>query len=257
MKVDRFGLSHYWRAFLALPVLLLLGSEACAQPETASEPSKAVFRITPVSPIEEIREEALRVTPPSEEGDFLETDLIELATLDPTIQFDIRYSTDNNFLGVPLYRYPRAYLQRPAAEALLKAHHDLKERGLGLLIYDAYRPWFVTKMFWDATPQQYRQYVANPANGSRHNRGAAVDLTLYDLKTGTPLSMPSDYDEFAENAHSDYSGATPEESANRKILRDVMEKHGFTVYPYEWWHFDFQGWERYRILNLTFGELDD
>jgi D-alanyl-D-alanine dipeptidase len=238
-------------------VSTLVWMPACGQVETTQTQADPIFRISPTRPLEDLRSEALEATPPEEQGDFLEPDLVELSTLDPALQLDIRYATNNNFLGVPFYRYPRAYLQRPAAQALLNAHLELRGKGLGLLIFDAYRPWFVTKMFWDATPGQYKQYVANPADGSRHNRGAAVDLTLYDLKTGQPLVMPSGYDEFREKAHSDYPGGTRPQRENRDLLREVMEKHGFSVYPYEWWHFDFRGWEQYPIQNLTFDELDE
>ncbi len=257
MSISKLGIPNHSIAFVIYLVATLIWIPACGQPETVQTQGDPSFRITPVKPLEELRSEALESTPPRETGDFLEPDLVELSTLDPAIQFDIRYATDNNFLGVPFYKYPRAYLQRPAAQALLNAHHELRDKDLGLLIYDAYRPWFVTKMFWDATPAQYKNYVANPEDGSRHNRGAAVDLTLYDLKTGKPLVMPSGYDEFLEKAHPDYSGGTPGQRENRDLLRKVMESHGFTVYPYEWWHFDFQGWEQYPILNLTFSELEE
>ncbi len=257
LSISKLGIPNHSIAFVIHLVATLIWIPACGQPETVQTQGDPSFRITPVKPLEELRSEALESTPPNESGDFLKPDLVELSTLDPAIQFDIRYATDNNFLGVPFYKYPRAYLQRPAAQALLNVHHELRDKDLGLLIYDAYRPWFVTKMFWDATPARYKDYVANPENGSRHNRGAAVDLTLYDLKTGKPLVMPSGYDEFLEKAHPDYSGGTPEQRENRDLLREVMESHGFTVYPYEWWHFDFQGWEQYPILNLTFSELEE
>jgi hypothetical protein len=142
------------------------------------------FRIMPLRPPAELREEALAADPPEEEGDFLPSDLVDLVALDPTLELDIRYATSDNFMGEVFYSSPRALLQRPAAEAVARAHDWLKERGFGLLIFDAYRPWYVTKMFWDATPGPLRGFVANPAGGSRHNRGCAVDLTLVDLATG-------------------------------------------------------------------------
>jgi D-alanyl-D-alanine dipeptidase len=213
------------------------------------------FRIRPVRPVEALRREALAASPPEEEGDFRRPDLVDLASLDPTIRFDIRYATTNNFMGAVFYPEPRAFLQRPAAEAMLRAHYRLRDHGLGLLVYDAYRPWYVTRMFWYATPPELRMFVANPALGSRHNRGAAVDLTLYDLATSQILPMPSGYDEFSPRAFPDYPGGTSAERRNRDLLRSVMEAEGFRVYYAEWWHFDYRDWRRYPILNLTFDQI--
>src|ERR1700738_3642925 len=128
------------------------------------------FHITPVRPVEQLRVEALAATPPVEEGSFRPPDLVEVISLDPTIRLDIRYATSNNFLGTPLYEQPRAFLQRPAAEAVVRVHRALAAKGYGLLIHDAYRPWYITRIFWDATPADKHQYVADPAHGSRHNR---------------------------------------------------------------------------------------
>ena len=214
------------------------------------------FRIVPVRPIAALRAEALAASPPPEEGDFLDPDLVDLATLDPTIHFDIRYATANNFMGTPFYGSARAFLQRPAAEALAKAHRSLVPHGYGLLIHDAYRPWHVTRMFWDATPEDLKDFVADPANGSRHNRGAAVDLTLYELVTGDVVQMPSGYDEFSERAAPDYPGGTAAQREARDLLRRQMEAAGFAVYEFEWWHFDYADWRRYPIMNETFEALD-
>lgn len=140
------------------------------------------FHITPLRPVQELRAEALQAQPPREQGNFRKPDLVELVKLDPTIKLDIRYATTNNFLGTPVYTQARAFLQRPAAEALVRANRELKAQGYGLIIHDGYRPWYVTKIFWDATPDDKKIFVANPATGSNHNRGCAVDLSLYDLK---------------------------------------------------------------------------
>ena len=110
-------------------------------------------------------------------------------------------------------------------------------------------------MFWEATPQDKRIFVANPAEGSRHNRGCAVDLTLYDLKTGAAVKMPSSYDEMSDRSFADYPGGTPEERERRALLRRVMEKEGFTVYPQEWWHFDYKDWKEYPVMNAKFEEV--
>jgi D-alanyl-D-alanine dipeptidase len=213
------------------------------------------FHITPLRPVEELRAAALKQQPPREQRAFLKADLVELVKLDPTIKLDIRYATSNNFLGSPLYTQARAFLQRPAAEALLLAHHELKAQGYGLIIHDGYRPWYVTKIFWDATADDKKIFVADPREGSKHNRGCAVDLSLYDLKSGKEVKMPSGYDEMSDRAYADYAGGTTDERARRSLLRQAMENQGFAVYPQEWWHFDYKDWKRYPILNLKFEDL--
>ncbi|MDZ7268142.1 MAG: serine hydrolase [candidate division KSB1 bacterium] len=214
--------------------------------------SGATFRLTPLRPVAELRELALAASPPVEHGEFLPPDLVDLATLDSTIKFDIRYATTNNFMGTVFYDHARALLQRPAALALLAAHRSLQARGYGLLIHDAYRPWFVTKMFWEATPADKKIYVADPARGSRHNRGCAVDLTLYELASGKPVEMVSGYDEFSVRAHPDYPGGTSAQRWHRELLRRAMEEQGFQVYEFEWWHFDYKDWRKYPIQNTPF-----
>jgi zinc D-Ala-D-Ala dipeptidase len=213
------------------------------------------FRITPLHPIPELRAAALKAQPPHEQGDFRKPDLVELVTLDSTIKLDIRYATSNNVMGSPVYTQARAFLQRPAAEALLRAQRELKPQGYGLIIHDGYRPWYVTKIFWDATPDDKKLFVANPATGSKHNRGCAVDLSLYDLKTEKEVQMPSGYDEMTKRAYADYPGGTPEERARRTLLREAMEKQGFTVNPTEWWHFDYKDWKQYPIMNVPFEDF--
>ena len=195
--------------------------------------------------------------PPKESGNFRQTDLVEITKLDPSIRLDIRYATTNNFLHRPVYKQARAFLQRPAAESVVRAHQALKAKGYGLMIFDGYRPWSVTKIFWDSASDEQRkiEFVANPKNGSRHNRGCAVDLTLFDLKTGLEVKMPSEYDEFSERAFPNYTGGTPEAKAARDLLRAAMEAERFTVYPAEWWHFDYKDWPQYRILNVPFEKI--
>ncbi len=186
-----------------------------------------------------------------------EADLIELTKLDKTIKLDIRYATANNFVGKPVYPEARAFLQRPAAEAVVRVHKKLKEQGLGLVIFDGYRPWAITKLFWEVVSLDQRKFVADPAKGSKHNRGCAVDLSIYDLKTGALLDMPSGYDEFTERASPDYKGATVLQTKNRELLRGLMEAEGFTVNPNEWWHFDHQGWQDYGIYDVPFAKIRD
>ena len=214
-----------------------------------------VFRIQLTRSIDELSQEALAATPPHEEGRFREPDLIDLSFLDPSIHLDIRYASANDFLGTPVYTQARAFLQRPAADALLRALLRLKPFGYALLIHDAYRPWYVTKIFWDATPPEGKIFVADPAQGSRHNRGCAVDLTLYDLKTGKLIEMPGTYDEMSPRSFPDYPGGTSLQRWHRDLLRWAMESEGFTVYEHEWWHFDFKDWHQYPILNVPFEKL--
>lgn len=215
------------------------------------------FRITPRRPVDELRRVALSAEPPEEPGDFRAPDLMELTELDQTIRLDVRYATTNNFMGAVFYRQPRAFLQRPAAEALVRVHRALEERGYGLLIHDAYRPWHVTKMFFDATPDEQKIFVADPADGSRHNRGSAVDLTLYERSSGRVVQMVGGYDEFSTRSYPDYQGGTSLQRWHRELLRDAMEAEGFDVYEFEWWHFDYADWREYPILNLTFEELEE
>jgi D-alanyl-D-alanine dipeptidase len=229
---------------------------AVTYPRRAIGPqSGGQLKVTPVHPVAELLAAARTATPPAESGSFRPPELVDLATLDSTIRFDIRYATTNNFLGSVFYSTPHAFLQRPAAEALLRAQRRLRPMGYGLLIHDGYRPWYVTKTFWDATPPALRWLVANPANGSRHNRGCAVDLTLYDLRTGRPIDMGGTYDETTERSYPDYPVTTGLQRWRRDVLRQAMEAEGFTRISNEWWHFDYRDWRSYPILNVPFEQL--
>ena len=213
------------------------------------------FRIDPVRPVAELRADALAASPPDEPGPFRDSELVEVATLDPGIRLDVRYATTNNFMSSVFYDEPRVFLQRPAAEAVARVHRALAEHGFGLLLHDGYRPWYVTKMFFDATPPSQRLFVANPANGSRHNRGSAIDLNLYDLETGRPADMVGTYDEFSPRSFPNYPGGTARQRWQRELLRRLMEAEGFTVYEAEWWHFDHEDWREYALQNATFDQL--
>lgn len=186
---------------------------------------------------------------------FRASELVELVKLDSTIKLDIRYATRNNFMKRKMYAQARAFLQRSAAEALTHVNAKLKLQGYGLLVFDGYRPWSVTKKFWDETPREKRKFVANPKNGSKHNRGCAVDLSLYTLVTGKEVEMPSPYDDFTEKAAADYRGGTAKQRRARTILRDAMESEGFIVNPDEWWHFDYKDWRAYPVLNIPFERI--
>ena len=182
--------------------------------------------------------------------------LVELVRLDPTIKLDMRYATTNNFTGRVLYSEARAFLTVTAAQALVRASASARAEGFGLTIYDAYRPWRVTKQLWDATPAgPKKNYVANPKRGSKHNRGCAVDLTLHDLKTGALVEMPTEFDDFSEKAHRDYADASPTATANRGRLQRYLEAQGFVGLSNEWWHFDFTGWENYPVMDVPFDRI--
>jgi D-alanyl-D-alanine dipeptidase len=186
---------------------------------------------------------------------FREDDLVEIIRLDSTIRLDIRYATPNNFMGRPMYSQARAFLQRPAAEALVRVHRSLEAAGFGLLVLDGYRPWSVTRKFWDETPPEKRKFVANPDKGSRHNRGCAVDVTLFDLETGQEIAMPCAYDDFSYRAYVSYRGGTATQRRMRDLLIKSMESEGFRVLSGEWWHFDFKDWRQYRVLDIPFDQF--
>lgn len=194
-------------------------------------------------------------SPPLETGKFRPPELVELVKFDPTLKLDIRYATANNFVRRPLYTEARAFLQRPAAEALKRANEKLHKQGYGLLIFDGYRPWAITKLFWDVTSGEQHNFVADPRKGSKHNRGCAVDLSLFDLKTGQEVPMTGAYDEMSERSYPTFKGGTAEQRRTRDLLRAAMEAEGFHVNEYEWWHFDYKDWQQYPILNRSFAEL--
>lgn len=240
------------RQLLTSAVFLFFAFNAWAQ--TPPDASRQSFHITPLQPVEDLRREALQAQPPAEEGKR-KSDLVEVTKVDPRVKLDIRYASDNNFMATPFYSQARAFLQRPAAQSLAAADRELHKRGYGILIHDAYRPWYVTKMFWDATPDDKKKFVADPAKGSMHNRGCAADVSLYDTKTGKEVPMPSGYDEMSERAYPNYSGGSADERARRDLLREVMEKNNFTVYEFEWWHFDYKDCATWPIGNVPFEKL--
>lgn len=214
------------------------------------------FTIDPVRPIAELRKAALAAEPPVENNALMKkADLVDLAKMDPGLKFDIRYAGTNNFLGTPFYTSARAFLQKPAAEALVRVNKRLEKEGFGLMIHDAYRPWHVTKMFYDATPPRFHHFVADPSKGSRHNRGCAVDLTLYDRRTGKAVDMVGGYDEFSDRSYPNYPGGTSLQRQRRDLLRRAMEEEGFTVFENEWWHFDYHDWRSYPIGNQRFDDV--
>lgn len=203
-------------------------------------------------PLPALIAEARRAAPPAQPPDLLVPDLVDLAALDPTLRLDIRYATRDNFLGAPVYAEGRAFLQRPVAAAVARVNRALRAKGYALRIHDAYRPWWVTKVFWEATEPAKRAYVANPAKGSVHNRGCAVDLSLVRAADGAEVEMPSAYDDFSPKSHPDYPGGSEAARRHRDLLRAAMAAEGFSVDKEEWWHYDHPLSARYPVLNLAF-----
>ena len=171
------------------------------------------------------------------------------------ICLDVRYARSDNFIGVQVYAEPRVFLLKHVAEDLLRVRDQLRGAGYGLLIFDGYRPWSVSKYFWDHSSQEMRAFLADPAEGSSHNRGCAVDLSLFDLNTGAAVSMPSDFDEMNEKSHRDYSGGTEASRRARDTLRNAMESNGFTGIPNEWWHFNHSSRHEWPVMNFSFEEI--
>jgi zinc D-Ala-D-Ala dipeptidase len=183
-----------------------------------------------------------------------EKELVNLESFIPGVVLDIRYATANNFTGEKIYNLARAYSRKSVAIALKKAQEEFKKQGLGIKIYDAYRPYKATIKFYES----YRDttYVASPYRGSRHNRGCAIDMTIVDLKTGKELSMPTEYDSFKKEAWPTTPVKDPIIKKNRDLIISVMERNGFKVNASEWWHFDFIGWQKYEVMDIDFEELE-
>ena len=220
-----------------------------------SNNSEETFYITPIKEISELREISKNSNPPTLDSLDSHKKLIDLKKLDNEFQLDIRYASTNNFMRSKFYENERAFFNMSAADRLIDAKNELKELGYGLIIYDAYRPWFVTKMFWEGTPENLKHFVANPENGSSHNKGCAIDVGLYYIETGESVAMISGYDEFTERAYPNYMGGSKLQRDIRDMLIQVMEKNDFTVYEYEWWHFNYNKCDS-GIMNYSFSELD-
>lgn len=182
-------------------------------------------------------------------------DLVELITLEPTLHLDIRYATAQNFVHRQVYAQARAFLLRDAAVALVRVHRGLRARGYGLLIFDGYRPWRVTRTLWELTPPADRAFVANPRRGSRHNRGCAVDLSLYELATGAEVPMPSGYDEASPRSAAKYAGGTESQRRALDVLIAAMASEGFAVLSNEWWHYDLRGCDQHPLVDVPFEAL--
>jgi len=180
-------------------------------------------------------------------------ELIEIKRAVPSIKLDIRYATKNNFMQQVMYKQARAFARKPVIEALKKVQAELKKMGLGLKIFDGYRPYAITVAFYNKASD--KNFVANPSKGSKHNRGCAVDLTIINLKTGKELAMPTPYDSFAKEAAANYENLSPAVKKNRDLLISTMRKYGMNVLDNEWWHYDFKDWQNYDIMDIPFEKL--
>jgi len=180
-------------------------------------------------------------------------ELVEIKKAIPNITLDIRYSTKNNFMQQVMYKQARAFARRPVVEALKMIQKELNKKGYGLKIFDGYRPYAITVEFYKKASD--KNFVANPAKGSKHNRGCAVDLTLVNLKTGKEIPMPTPYDSFSAAAAANYEKVLPAQKKNRDLLIGTMAKHGLKVLENEWWHYDFVGWKNYNLMDIPFEKL--
>lgn len=180
-------------------------------------------------------------------------DLVDLARIDPRLKLDIRYATPANFMGRVLYPVARAVAQRPVAEALARVQTRAEAAGYGLLVFDAYRPWRITKAMWDQTPPESREFVADPATGSRHNRGCSIDLSLH--RDGAEVTMPSAYDDFTPAAYRSNTAAPAEALAASGMLEQWMVAEGFVPLANEWWHYDWAEWRRYPIMDVPLEDV--
>jgi D-alanyl-D-alanine dipeptidase len=188
---------------------------------------------------------------------MIKREFVSIARAVPGIRLDIRYASANNFAGFAMYERAEAYCRPVVATALARAQAELERWGYGLIIFDAYRPWSVTKFFWDIVPPASRAFVADPAVGSRHNRGCAIDLSLCGLASANEIEMPSRYDEPTARSQADYWGGTSRQRWHRDLLRAAMEGQGFIVHPDEWWHFDFHSWPDFDVEDVSFAALSD
>ena len=180
--------------------------------------------------------------------------MVSLDKIDTHIVIDLRYGTANNFTKQILYKKAKAFLRLPVAKALMEINKKLLLSGYALKIYDAYRPYSVTQKMWEVV--QDHHFVANPAKGSGHNRGASVDLTLIKLDTGKELPMGTDFDNFTIKAGHFYTHFPKEILDNRQLLKNVMQQYGFEYLKTEWWHYIYRSSQKFELMDLEFDKLE-
>jgi zinc D-Ala-D-Ala dipeptidase len=243
MRLEIVSRKLRWLKFVGLGVLVCLAL-ACqqvksprSQPIAASSPAIASQHQTPsTSPT------------PKDNSQLPDDALVDIQTVSSAIKLDMRYATTNNFMKRKLYPVSRCILRSVVAKQLAKAQLELESQGLGLKVYDCYRPLSVQRQMWEVVSDE--RYVANPAKGSRHNRASAVDLTLVD-RNGRELKMPTEFDDFTAKAHRDDLTASPLARQHSQLLETVMVKHGFIPLPTEWWHFDAIGWQNFPVMDVA------
>ena len=214
------------------------------------------FKVTLTQSIEVLRKNVQSVVLPNQQNSLAEAKLVNLAAKDQQIRINMIYATDKNFVGTVVYENTGAYLDEQAVDALSRVNRKLAEYGYGLVIWDAYRPWYISKLLHDALPENDKRLLESPETGSPHNKGLSVDVSLYDIATGKELDMISGFDELSFRAYSKFQGGSGLDRFRRDLLRQIMEKEGFTGVAHEWWHFDYQGFTNYRLLNVPFSQLD-
>lgn len=227
-------------AFLLTSSILITG---CGNTQKSSDPRNP-YGLDLVNTMEAYRKSVAEDT---------NNTLVDLEKYIPGIVLDIKYADTNNFTHTQIYSQAKAFLRKPAADSLLKIQQVLSEKGLGLKIYDAYRPYSGTLYFYQVYPDT--TFVAAPWEGSIHNRGCAVDLSLINLSTGKELNMPTPFDDFSDKASQNYKDLDPEQLENRATLVKVMTGHGFTIYEHEWWHYNIKGRDKFKLMDISFEEL--
>ena len=234
------ALIRRYGTFLVIWVLLLVASASCYHHLTKENPYdlKIISDITAYHKI--ILEDSNKA-------------LFDIEKLIPGITLDIRYASKNNFTHQKMYESPRAFVRKPVGEALVQIQKELNDKGMGLKIYDAYRPYCVSLKFYEVCPDTL--FVAAPWKGSKHNTGCAVDVSLVDLKTGKEIEMPTAFDDFTEKASHSYMDLPAPILQNRQILLDVMVKYGFLPLEHEWWHYDFHDWQEFDLMDISFREI--
>jgi len=216
------------------------------------------FTVTPTQPIEQLLAVSRKLSPPDAPtiSPVRAADFVDIRSFDPTIRYALRSATPPPFVPSPVYNVDGpAFLPRPAAEALAKAHKRLAKLGYGIIVYDTYRPWFVTHTFYCAIPEHQKYFAADPSKGSLHNRGCAADISIFSLETGKVVDMGAGYDELTERSYSEYQGGTSLQRYLRRVLRKAMEAEGFSVFIWEWWHFDYKDAPHYPLFNVPLEDI--
>lgn len=214
------------------------------------------FKLTPSQPVDALRRNAEASIMPNQPGNLLAAKLVDISRKDSQIKINMVYATDKNFIDTAIYESNKAYLQEDAANALSRVNKELAKYGYGVVVWDAYRPWYISKLLHDVLPEKDKGLLESPETGSQHNRGLSVDVSLYYLATGQQVQMISGFDEPSLRAYSKFQGGSELERFRRDLLRQLMENEGFTTIDHEWWHFDYKDFTNYQLLNIPFNELD-